>query len=213
MIVHLHVSFSHNHIMADDKSTSLFGDDINATPLDKLVHAPTRFPSEMTSRKSAPPLEPLAYNPTVPVDDPPPQHQPQHHHQQELRQRKRPPPPPPQQQQHKYQATMPPPPAPQPYMPQAPYAPQYYPVAAPQASQPAAAQPKSGWLAKLERHGRAMAVAFLVFAVVWYALPHVTRVAWLLHPSGTGVSMSGALGLAVITAVLFGMVDSYVLTI
>ena len=197
--------------MAEEKA-NLFGDDINATPLDKLVQPPMRMTGEISSRKNEPPVEPLAYNPNIPDDPPPPtmqQQQPQQ--QQQLRQRR------------------PPKRSEAPHRPPPPSAAYEYPAITPTANYyPAPVQPppqqqqqhqlpeppkKSKWIATIERHGRAATVAFLVFALLWYAMPHLLKIGMLRNAFGTGLSMPGTIGVSIGMAVIFAMLDNYVLAI
>jgi len=190
-----------------------FGDDINSTPLDKLSLPPTtRMTSEFTSRKGAMPIEPIAYKPNIEVDAPPPpvQQEPQA----ELRRRRPRAPAAP--------AAAPAAAGPPIAQPMAPY---YYPAHAvpmplrpeplPAAAPPPDTAPKRGWLTSLERHGRAATVAFLVFAILWYAAPKLAAAAaWMrTDAEGPALSMPAAVLTSLVAGAVFATLDRLILTV
>jgi hypothetical protein len=74
---------------------------------------------------------------------------------------------------------------------------------------------RKSWLTSLERHGRAATVAFLVFAILWYAAPKLaTASAWMrLETEGPALSVPAAILTSLVAAAAFATLDRVILTV
>ena len=199
---------------ATGESSLQMGDDVNSTPIGNLTMAPTqRMTGELSSRKNAKPLEPIVYNPDVSeyaaaspqgggrgrprryeddgddeYSDDQDYDRPRRRHQQQ------------QQQFAQYPA----------------FQTAFQPPAV-VADQPSLPPKKSSWLKRLERHGRAFTVAFLIFGVLWYAVPKLATISWLHGPAGTpplpALSTVTIVGLSLAIAGVYAAIDTVVLTV
>jgi len=185
--------------MAAPQQDTMFGDDINSTPLTKLQQMPAM--SSKNDPGAPGPLEPPVYSPTVQLEHPqhsapPPPKQGrfqdddlQADRRQDRRSRRRE-----REQRDKYRYMMPPPPVYQLHPP------------APQQPPPA----KSAKLAVLLRsYGHPLLVFALVLVVLWYH-PRVAGMPYLGTPEGAGLSTLGKVAAAFCAAGAYGALESLV---